>query len=73
MGIFSPPQDQPDTSGPTYGRWNFKDAQVTKWNCVFRVRNANGLRGGDYTYRMLVPVGTLEQVAAMLKDWQHWK
>jgi hypothetical protein len=73
MGIFSPPQDQPDTSGPTYGRWNFKDAQVTKWNCVFRVRNANGLRSGDYTYRMLVPVGTLEQVAAMLKDWQNWK
>ena len=73
MGIFSPPQNQPDTSGPTYGRWNFVAEKVTKWNCVFRVRNANGLRGGDYTYRMLVPVGTLGQVEAMLNDWRDLK
>jgi len=73
MGIFSPPELQPDTSGPTYGRWNFGAEKVVKWNCVFRVRNANGLRGGDYTYRMLVPVGTLAQVAAMLNDWRDLK
>lgn len=73
MGIFSPPQNQPDTSGPTYGRWNFVAEKVTKWNCVFRVRNANGLPSGDYTYRMLVPVGTLVQVEAMLNDWRDLK
>lgn len=69
MGIFAPPQSPPDTSGPSYGRWNFGEAGVVKWNCVFRVRNANGLRGGDYHYRLFVPVGTLAQVEAMLRDW----
>lgn len=73
MGIFSPPQNQPDTSGPAYGRWNFAAEKVTKWNCVFRVRNVNGLRNGDYSYRMLVPVGTLAQVETMLNDWRNLK
>ena len=73
MGIFAPPQPQPDTGGPSYGRWNFAGAGVVKWNCVFRVRNADGLRGGDYSYRLLVPVGTLAQVEAMLRDWRDLK
>ena len=70
MGIFSPPQKLPDTRGPNYGRWNFADARVVKWNCVYRVRNDQGIHGGDYSYRMLVPVGTLAEVAAMLAEWQ---
>jgi len=40
-----------------------------KWNCVFRVRNAHGIRTGDYSYRMLVAVGTLAQVETMLQEW----
>src|SRR5665213_1267135 len=71
MGIFSPPQSQPDTSGPTFGRWKFDWAHVVKWNCVFRVHNPPGIRDGDYSYRMLVPVGTLTQVEAMLQDWRE--
>lgn len=70
MGIFSPQQLQADTHGPSYGRWHFDDAKVVKWNCVFRVRNAAGIPGGNYSYRMLVPVGTLLEVEAMLRDWQ---
>ena len=73
MGIFAPPQPQPDTVGPGYGRWNFADARVVKWNCVFRVRNADGLCSGDYDYRLLVPVGTLAQVETMLRDWRDLK
>jgi hypothetical protein len=69
MGIFAPPQSQPNTVGPGYGRWRFKAERVVKWNCVFRVREAQGIRPGDYAYRMLVPVGTLEQVEAMLREW----
>ena len=69
MGIFAPPQPQPDTSGPSYGRWRFTEQRVVKWNCVFRVRAATGLRTGDYSYRMLVPVGTLAQVEGMIRDW----
>lgn len=73
MGIFAPPQPQPDTSGPSYGRWNFPDAHVVKWNCVFRVRNPHGIPPGNYSYRMLVPIGTLAQVEAMLRDWRDVK
>jgi hypothetical protein len=74
MGIFSPPQSSPDTQGPTFGRWNFAGERVVKWNCVYRVRDPKGIRAGDYSYRMLVPVGTLAQVEAMLRDWRelHW-
>jgi len=69
MGIFAPPQPQPDTVGPSYGRWSFTDERVVKWNCVFRVGKAKGLPSGDYHYRLLVPVGTLAQVEAMLHEW----
>jgi hypothetical protein len=70
MGIFAPPQTHPDTSGPNYGRWKFVNERVVKWNCVYRVHNPQGIRAGDYSYRMFVPVGTLAQVEAMLRDWR---
>ena len=69
MGIYAPPQKEPDTAGPSYGRWRFRAQRVVKWNCVFRVRNAHGIRTGDYSYRMLVAVGTLAQVETMLQEW----
>lgn len=69
MGIFSPPQVQPNTTGPTYGRWRFKAERVVKWNCVFRVRKGEGIPNGDYSYRMLVPIGTRDDVEAMLREW----
>ena len=73
MGIFALPQKMADTRGPTFGRWYFDRAQVAKWNCVYRVQNPQGIRAGDYHYRMLVPIGTLAQVSAMLRDWQDLK
>ncbi|MBI3877086.1 MAG: hypothetical protein HY300_14210 [Verrucomicrobia bacterium] len=69
MGIFAQPQAQPDTAGPGYGRWRFKEHRVVKWNCVFRVRSAAGIRTGDFSYRMLVPFGTAADVEAMLREW----
>ena len=69
MGIYAPPSKEPDTVGPSYGRWSFTNERVVKWNCVFRVGNAKGLAGGDYQYRLLVPVGTLAQVETMLREW----
>ena len=74
MGIFAPPQTQPEMNGPTFGRWRFDWAHVVKWNCVYRVSNPQGIRAGDYSYHMLVPFGTLAQVEAMLRDWRglHW-
>lgn len=62
MGVYSP-----DPS-PGYGRFRFKPERVTKWNCVFRVRDPNGIKPGDYHYRMFVAVGTLEDVRRALGD-----
>jgi hypothetical protein len=70
MGIFAPPQSSRDASGPAFGRWKFDWAHVVKWNCVYRVQYPQGIRDGDYTYRLLVPFGTLAQVEAMLQDWR---
>lgn len=69
MGIFAPVQPQPNTTGPTYGRWRFRAEQVVKWNCVFRVRDNRSLRGGDFSFRMCIPIGTRAEVEQMLKDW----
>lgn len=73
MGIFAPPQKQRDTVGPIYGRWYFAQARVAKWTCVFRVANSRGIRTGNYSYWMLIPIGTLSQVTDMLRDWHHLK
>jgi hypothetical protein len=73
MGIFAPPQPQPDTIGPGYGRWRFTAEQVVKWNCVFRVRAARGIPAGDFSYQLLVPIGSLAEVEAMLREWtERW-
>ncbi len=69
MGIFAPGRPQPHTAVPGYGRWRFKAERVVKWNCVFRVRNAAGVRTGEHSYRMLVPFGSLSDVETMLRAW----
>ncbi|MDB6174905.1 MAG: hypothetical protein JWL59_4216 [Chthoniobacteraceae bacterium] len=67
MGIYSPPQNSPATSGPTYGRFNFDSAKVVKWNCVFRIREKDGIAPGDYPFRMFVIVGDLATVTGSLR------
>ncbi|MDB6154298.1 MAG: hypothetical protein JWL90_2751 [Chthoniobacteraceae bacterium] len=67
MGIYSPPQNSPGTSGPTYGRFNFNSAKVVKWNCVFRIREKDGIAPGDYPFRMFVIVGDLATVTGSLR------
>ena len=62
MGIFSPERD----NRPGYGRFRFEGEMVTKWNCVFRVRDPAGIRGRNFAYRMFVIVGTLADVEATM-------
>jgi hypothetical protein len=53
--------------GPVgYGRWNFREHRVVKWNCVFRERGADGLPAGDRSFRVLVAVGSLDDVVRSL-------
>ena len=67
MGIISPDPAPAGSAGPNYGRFRFAAEKVVKWNCVFRVRPADGVvSAGEYRYRMLVPVGTLADVEAAL-------
>lgn len=66
MGVFARRPETPrDGTGPTYGRWRFKDFRVVKWNCVFRLQNPDGL-SGDHGYHVFVAVGSLEDVRTTL-------
>jgi hypothetical protein len=62
MGVYSP------EPSPGYGRFRFEAEKVTKWNCVFRVRDSAGVSAGKYKYRMYVVVGTRDDVTMTLKS-----
>ena len=62
MGIYAADQPSKNFENAGYGRWYFDAEHVVKWNCVFRIRDANGIAAGDYSYRMFVIIGTLEDV-----------
>lgn len=67
MGVFSPDQPSPGFERAGYGRFRFPAQRVTKWNCVFRVKNPQGVPPGDYAYRCFVIVGDLETVRQSLE------
>jgi hypothetical protein len=66
MGVFSPDQPSKDYENAGYGRFRFPTEKVVKWNCVFRVKNKNGIASGEHRFRVFVSVGTLEDVRASL-------
>jgi hypothetical protein len=66
MGIFSPDQPSRGYEGAGYGRFRFRAEKVVKWNCVFRIRDDKGVKPGDFSYRMFVPIGTREDVRLTL-------
>lgn len=61
MGVIAPGLEKPG-----YGRFRFDAERVVKWNCVFRVTDRRGIKAGDYHYKMIVAVGTLEDVRSTL-------
>lgn len=66
MGIFFPDQPSPGFEKAGYGRFRFKNENVVKWNCVFRVRQAKGISSGQHRFRLFIAVGTLEDVRRAL-------
>lgn len=66
MGVYSPDQPSRGSEKAGYGRFRFSEEKVVKWNCVFRVRDANGIDAKDYRFRMFVAVGTSEDVRQAL-------
>jgi hypothetical protein len=68
MGVFSP------ASAPSYGRFRFEGRdQVMKWNCVFRLRQADPIKPGDYSFPLYVVIGTREDcrrtLAALTREF----
>ncbi len=66
MGIFSPDQPSRGFERAGYGRFRFAAQRVTKWNCVFRLKDPAGVAPGDYAFRCFVIVGDLETVRTSL-------
>ena len=67
MGIFTPdrpPQGQPPVG---YGRFKFDHAQVVKWNCVFRLKQSEPIKPGDYSFQLYVVIGTREDCRRTLE------
>lgn len=60
MGVFTP--DRPPAGQPPvgYGRFDFERDNVVKWNCVFRLRQSEPLKPGDYSFQLYVVIGTRE-------------
>lgn len=77
MGVFSPDQPLRGFERAGYGRFRFPREKVTKWNCVFRLRDANGIPAERYSYRLFVAVGSLDDVqqtlAALAKEFPRPK
>jgi hypothetical protein len=72
MGIYSPQQPSPGFNNAGYGRWRFVSQNVVKWNCVFRVKDPNGVRPGDYSFRSFVVVGSVQEVVDTMIRLKKW-
>ena len=68
MGVFTP--DRPPAGQPAvgYGSFEFPGAKVVKWNCVFRVRQAEPIPAGDHAFRLFVVIGSREDCRRTLVD-----
>ncbi|QDT42029.1 hypothetical protein Pan241w_21100 [Gimesia alba] len=66
MGVYSPEQPSPGFEHAGYGRFRFPAAKVVKWNCVFRVRNKQGIPADKYSFRVFVAVGSLDDIRQAL-------
>lgn len=56
--------------GPGYGRWRFTAEKVVKWNAVYRVRDPQAVPAGEYAFRLIIAVGTREDVRSTLEQLQ---
>ena len=67
MGVFSPDQPSAGYEEAGYGRFRFPAEKVVKWNCVFRVRDPEGVEPGEFVFRTFVIVGDVATVRQSLR------
>jgi hypothetical protein len=60
-----PPAGQPRVG---YGRFAFDREKVVKWNCVFRLRQPEPMKPGDYSFQLYVVIGSREDCRRTLAD-----
>lgn len=65
MGVLGRPPAESAVQGPTYGRFRFRQERVTKWNCVYRLAQPEGITPRDFSFRHLVLLGTKEDVEVL--------
>lgn len=65
MGIIAAGPPPARAQGPGYGRFRFAEEKVVKWNCVYRV--GGGVGPGPYRFRLLVPMGTRDDVEGAMR------
>ncbi len=73
MGIFTPTRPPAGQPAIGYGRFKFEHDKVVKWNCVFRLRQAESIKPGDYSFPLYVVIGTREDcrrtLAALTREF----
>jgi hypothetical protein len=60
MGVFTPTRPPAGQPAVGYGRFKFDHDKVVKWNCVFRLRQAEPIKPGDHAFQLYVVIGTRE-------------
>lgn len=66
MAVWSPDQPSKGYGEAGYGRFRFEGEKVVKWNCVFRFKDAAGVKLAGRAFRVFVVLGTLDDVRATL-------
>ena len=66
MAVWSPDQPSKGYGGAGYGRFRFEPEKVVKWNCVFRFKDAAGVKLAGRAFRVFVVLGTLDDVRSTL-------
>jgi len=63
MGVMARDATPAGMTGPGYGRFRFRHEKVVKWNCVYRLSDADHpITTADYSFRTFVIVGDLTLV-----------
>jgi hypothetical protein len=68
MAVYSPGHGNKQMRGPSYGRFDFQEQSVMKWNCVYRLREQNGIQPGEYSFFHYVIVGNIATITDSLKQ-----
>jgi len=73
MGVFTPDRSPAGQPAVGYGRFKFEHEKVVKWNCVFRLRQPEPIKPGDYSFQLYVVLGTREDcrrtLAALTREF----